>query len=372
MFILLLGLALLLWTGLLLTPWRAWRMGEALEPAPAGRAPPDLSALTVLVPARDEAGVLGRTLPALVAQGRGLQVILIDDQSTDGTPERVRALNLPGVKLVDGVPLPPGWSGKLWALEQGLAHVQSEWVLLLDADIELRPGLVEALRAKQAAQSLDFVSLMAHLRMEAFWERLLLPAFIYFFKLIYPFALSNRPGSRVAAAAGGCILVRRRTLEDIGGFAALRGALIDDCTLARLVKARGGRLWTGVTRGALSLRAYPRLQQTWDMVARTAYTQLHYSVSLLLLCTAMMGLMFLLPPAALAAGGAAARVLGGAALLAMWLSYAPTLRYYGLSAPWGLALPLVALLYLAMTWSSAWRYWRGERSRWKGRQYAAH
>lgn len=363
-------LGLSMWLALLLLPWRPWRMDETLEPL-AGAPAPRLDDLTVLVPARDEADVLGRTLPALAAQGEGHRIIVVDDESSDGTPDRVLSLGLAGVELLRGAPLPPGWSGKLWALQQAADRASSEWLLLLDADIELAPGMLAALRERAAADGLDLVSVMARLSMHGFWERLLLPAFVYFFKLIYPFGLSNRPRSRVAAAAGGCILLRRGRLQALGGFAALRGALIDDCTLARQVKASGGRTWTGVTLGAVSLRAYPRLGQTWDMVARTAYTQLRYSVTLLLLCTLLMGLAYLVPLAALLAGPAAARMLGALALAAMMASYLPTLRYYALPPGWALLLPVVALLYLGMTWTSALRYWRGERSRWKGRRYAA-
>jgi hopene-associated glycosyltransferase HpnB len=205
--------------------------------------------------------------------------------------------------------------------------------------------------------------------MENFWERLLMPAFVYFFKLLYPFALANSPDRRFAAAAGGCIMLETRLLARIGGFAAIHGALIDDCALAKKVKATGARTWLGLSRAVVSLRRYDTLADVWDMVARTAFTQLRYSVWLLALCTLAMPILFWLPPAALFASDSAVSLAAGWAVLLMAGTYAPTLRFYGRSAAWGLLKPVIAAAYLAMTWSSALRYWRGERSRWKGRVY---
>lgn len=364
------GTALALWLAVLLVPWQPWRMRETLEPAEhfAQSTGADIS---VLIPARNEADTLVRTLPALAGQGDGLTLIVVDDESTDGTRECVARMNLPGLRLIDGKPLPAGWSGKLWALEQARLVATTPLVLLLDADIELAPGMLAALRQPLDDAQRDLVSVMARLRMQSFWERLLLPAFVYFFKLIYPFALSNRLGTPIAAAAGGCVLVRRDLLDRIGGFGALRAAIIDDCTLARCVKRAGGRTWTGVTRGAVSLRAYDTLQPIWDMVARTAYTQLRYSPLLLLVCTALLVIAYVAPVLALCGSDPWATFAGLLACLAMAVGYVPTLRYYRLSPLWALALPIIATLYLAMTWSSALRYWRGERSRWKGRRYSA-
>lgn len=362
-------IAPLLWWGVLLLPWAPWRIRERLT-GDTTALPPDLSDTTAIVPARDEAATIEQVLRALVAQGRGLRVVVVDDRSGDGTAAAAQRVATPGLEVVTGQPLPRGWTGKLWALEQGRRRVTTPWTLLMDADVVLAPGALGALRARLDQEGARLGSLMVELAMEGFWERLLLPPFVYFFRLLYPFHLANAPASRVAAAAGGCILIETRVLEEIGGFHALRDALIDDCTLARRVKARGYRTWIGLTRSARSLRRYPDLGAVWGMVARTAYTQLRYSALLLLLCTAALAAAFWLPVAGLFAPLAPARYLAAAALVAMAASYLPTLRYYGLPALWVLTLPLAGTLFLAMTWTSAVRYWRGTRSQWKGRTYS--
>lgn len=354
-----------MWLGNLLQPWRSWSTRERIEPDAGAAAAADLSGITVLIPARNEAEVIGTTLAGLQAQGQGLRVVVVDDQSSDGTA-RIAA-SFPNVRVVSGKPLPAGWAGKLWALEQGKAEVATPMTLLLDADIELRPGLLAALLRFKQADGRNFVSLMADLRRTSFWDRLLLPAFVYYFKLLYPFALSNSSFRHVAAAAGGCVLVDTAALQGAGAFASLRGALIDDCTLARKVKDAGNRTWVGLSRGVVSLRPYGSLRSIHDMVARSAFTQLRYSTLLLLLVTAVFIAAYWLPLAALLLPGA--RVPAAIGLAAMMLAYWPTLRYYGMSPLWLLLAPLGASLYLAMTWSSAIRYWRGVRSRWKDRVY---
>ncbi|MEQ1600812.1 MAG: glycosyltransferase [Methylophilaceae bacterium] len=361
------------WVSLLLVPWRPWSTCERLD-ATAATPAADLSDITVLIPARDEAEVIAQTLTSLAAQGRLLNILLIDDQSTDGTAAIARAISGINLTVINGAPLTPGWSGKLWALEQGRRHIKTPLTLLLDADIALEPGLLFALREKMQTKHIQFASLMAALRMQSFWEKLLMPAFIYFFKLLYPFKLSNKPwrGSlqpRVAAAAGGCILLETRILAEMGGFGALREALIDDCTLARKVKTLGYRTWVGLTHSVISLRPYPNLQSIWQMVTRTAFTQLHYSVPLLLLCTLMMTMTFWAPVAGLLLNGYAA-IASVLALAAMLLSYIPTLRFYRLSIFWALAMPIIGTLFLAMTWASALSYYSGKRSQWKGRTYS--
>jgi hopene-associated glycosyltransferase HpnB len=277
------------------------------------------------------------------------------------------------LRVVDGRPLPSGWAGKLWALEQGLAAVDRPHVLLLDADIELAPRTVPALLAKLRERDATLVSLMAELRCETFWERLLSPAFVFFFKLLYPFARSNDPNKATAAAAGGCMLVRTDALRAIGGFAAIRGALIDDCTLAAALKRQRPPIWLGLTHSARSLRAYPVLGDFWSMVARSAFTQLRYSAWLLLLATALLIVTLLLPVAGLVVGAAAAdwrlALTAGAAWLAIAASYWPVVSFYRLPPAWAATLPLAAALFLAMTWSSAIGYWRGTRARWKARDY---
>lgn len=353
------------WIALWLVPWRPWSTRERLEAADAA-ASVRADDVTALVPARDEAALLGTTLAALRAQAADLRIVVVDDQSEDGTADVARAA---GATVVGSAPLPPGWTGKLWALEQGLQAATTPWILLVDADIELAPGTLAALRTQAEHTVASLVSLAAQPRLVTFWERLLLPAFVYFFRLLYPFALSNGPSPHVAAAAGGCILIERRVLERIGGFAALRGALIDDCTLARRAKDAGFRTWIGLTHAARSLRPAERFAQIRDMVARTAFTQLRYSVWLLIGCTAAMLLAFAAPVAGLFAPAPGVRAAAALALVASCATYVPLLRYYRLRAARAATLPVVALLFLGMTWVSAARYWRGTRSAWKGRTY---
>ena len=359
------SLPALMWVGLLLVPWRPWSTHERIEADPhAGSV--DLSEITVLIPARNEADVIGLTLAGLQSQGSGLQVVVVDDQSSDDTAQI--AASFPNTRVISGQPLPQGWAGKLWALEQGKSQVQTPITLLLDADIQLQPGLLAALLAHKRRDNRQFVSLMADLRRTSFWDRLLLPAFVYYFKLLYPFALSNSSFKHVAAAAGGCILVDTEALQRAGAFASLRNALIDDCTLARQVKNAGYRIWLGLSRDVVSLRPYGTLRSIHDMVARSAFTQLGYSTAVLLVVTVLFALSYGLPFLLLA--GAATWRLGLLALVAMMLSYLPMLRYYHMRLAWALLLPIGAVLYLGMTWSSAIRYWRGVRSRWKDRTYS--
>lgn len=361
------------WVGILAAPWRPWSTRERLEAAPVGGDPEadvgadGLAEITVLIPARNEAAVIGETLAALRDQGAGLRIIVVDDQSSDATAAIARAA---GADVVVGAPLPEGWVGKLWALEQGRRLVRSPLVLLVDADIALRPGVVRALLDRRRdGGGLQLVSLMAVLEMTSGWEKLLIPAFVYFFKLLYPFRLSNGRGRLVAAAAGGCVLVESAALERIGGFGALRHAIIDDCTLARRVKETGGRTWVGLTHGAISLRRMPTLGTIWQMVARSAFAQLRYSTVLLVACVALLALAFWVPLVAVVAGATIARWCGLVALLAMAATYVPVLRFYDRSPLWAAALPVAGTLYLAMTVSSAIRAWRGVRSSWKGRTY---
>jgi hopene-associated glycosyltransferase HpnB len=375
MMLLLVGsaLALLAWLGVLLAPHQPHRVRERLEADPA--APDDLTAVTVLIPARDEAASIGRVIAALRLQGRGLEAVVVDDQSSDDTrlaAARAAAPDL-ALRIIDGKPLPEGWAGKLWALEQGLAVVDRPYVLLLDADIELAPRLVPALLATLRERDATLVSLLAELHCETFWERLLCPAFVFFFKLLYPFAWSNDAAKTTAAAAGGCMLVRADALRQIGGFAAIRGALIDDCTLAAALKRHRAPIWLGMTHSVRSLRVYASLGDFWSMVARSAFTQLRYSTLWLLAATAAMLLTLLAAPVGLAAGLAAAEpgvaLTAAAAWLALAAAYWPVVSFYRLPAVWAATLPLAAALFLAMTWASAFGYWRGTRARWKARDY---
>jgi hopene-associated glycosyltransferase HpnB len=362
----LLGAAI--WLSILLLPWRPWSTHEALD-ASSPSADEDLSDITVLIPARNEAAMIQNTLSALQAQGHNLNIIIVDDQSTDNTAQTARDAGVQTLLVVAGQPLPPGWSGKLWALEQGRSYIRTSHTLLLDADIKPQPGIVAELKKTMREENVHLISLMAVLRMKTFWERLLMPPFVYFFKLLYPFRLSNSQSSKVAAAAGGCILLETRLLDEIGGFQSLKGELIDDCALARRVKAKGFRTWIGLTRSLNSLRPYNGLIAIWNMVARTAFTQLRYSAFALILCSVLMIASFLMPAIGLLLPSFTTKFISAVALSGMMLSYLPTLKFYKVSYWWALAMPLVGLVYLAMTWTSAFRYWLGKGSQWKGRAY---
>ncbi len=360
---------MLVWAAVLLAPWRPWSTAERLEAGVDGDD--DLSDVTAIIPARNEAGRIAGTLKALHAQGRDLQIIVVDDGSDDGTAEVIEGLALDRVRLLRAGPLPSGWTGKVWAQSQAESLLERPLLLLLDADIRLSPDLLPALKEKLVMENLALASLMAELPMKDFWERLLIPPFIFFFKLLYPFGRVGARESRVAAAAGGCVLMKRRVLEEIGGLAALRDAIIDDCTLARRVKDRGHRIWIGLTRSAVSTRRYRGLSDIWNMVARTAYTQLGYSPAMLALCTLAMAGAFVAPVLGLFANDGAQVVLSALAVAFMLSSYLPLLRFYGLNPVLCLTLPIAGVLFLAMTWTSAIRYWSGQRSAWHGRAYRA-
>ncbi|MGV8920753.1 MAG: glycosyltransferase [Pseudomonas sp.] len=356
---------LLIWVAVLLAPWRPWSTRERLEVDHPSNEGVDLCQITVLIPARNEAEVIAITLSALQAQGTGLQVLVIDDQSTDATAQL--AGSFANTRVINGQPLPAGWAGKLWALEQGQSQVLTPLTLLLDADIQLQPGMLAALLRFKQRDGRQLISVMADLQRSSFWDCLLLPAFIYYFKLLYPFALSNSRHRHVAAAAGGCVLLDTDVLQRIGAFACLRDALIDDCALARQVKDAGYRTWLGLSRDVISLRPYGTLRSIHEMVARSAFTQLGYSSGLLIVVTLLFLLSYAGPLVLLSSP--VSRPWALAAWAAMTLGYLPILRYYRMSFLWALLLPLTAAFYLGMTWSSAIGYWRGVRSCWKGRVY---
>ena len=362
--------ALLIWVTVLILPWRPWSTRERLE-ADSARAGDILDDVSVLIPARNEADVMAKTLAGLAAQGPGLDILIVDDQSSDATAEAAKNFGLAGLRVIPGASLPEGWTGKVWAQAQAQPHLNRPLVLLLDADVALSPGMIATLRRELHERRLGLISLMAALPMAGFWERALLPAFVYFFKLIYPFHLANAPSKGIAAAAGGCVLLETRALDAIGGFASLSDSIIDDCTLARRVKDAGFRTWIGLTRSVSSHRRYRGLGDIWRMVARTAFTQLRYSWLLLGLCTLLMVVSFLSPVLLSLSPEPYTRGIALGAWLAMWLSFLPTLRYYGVAPAWGLLLPFIGVLFLAMTWDSAWRFFNGERSAWRGRRYSA-
>ncbi len=377
-------LSAVVWLVLLLARDGFWRADQRLgaEPLP----PPDWPEVVVLVPARDEAGTVGRVLEAHAASsypGR-LSVILADDGSADGTgaiARRVAAQSARPARVIEAPSLASGWSGKLWALEAArraaaTAAPEARYLLLTDADIVLAPDTLTRLVTKAEAQGLALVSLMARLDARGFWGGLLIPAFVFFFQKLYPFSRINDAGCDVAGAAGGCILIRREAIEEIGGFGAIRGALIDDCALARRVKLGPPRraIWLGLAEDeAVSLRDNRRLASIWTMVARTAFTQLRHSALLLAGTVAAMALTYQAGPlAALTLPLHGDPLAAGAGALAWGMAgfaYRPTLRLYGRSAWQAAGLPLAALLYSAMTLGSAVNHWRGCGGAWKGRSY---
>ena len=379
--------AVLAWLYLVAGHGGYWRTSQRL-PRVSGEpdAWPDVVAV---VPARNEAEMLPVTLPALIGQDYpgALTVIVVDDGSSDGTGEvaaRIAAGAARPLRVISGAPPPDGerWAGKVWAMAQGLSAAgASDYVLFTDADIAWEtPDMLRRLVAAAEGDDRDLVSQMALLRTATGWERVVVPAFVYFFAQLYPFGQVNAPGSRTAAAAGGCMLVRREVLDKAGGLAPIRGALIDDVALGRLIKSQRGRTWLGLSRQVVSVRPYPGLASLWQMVARSAYTQLRYSP--VVLAGTLTGLLFLyaLPPAA-AITGLAALLAGGSgataapvtlgAGLAGWtlmsLSYLPMLRLYRLSPLRAPGLPLIALLYAAMTADSARRHYTGRGAEWRGR-----
>ncbi|NDU72754.1 glycosyltransferase [Actinomadura sp. DSM 109109] len=356
-----------------------WRTGPGLPGAPEPDGWPEVVAV---VPARDEAAVLPETLPTLLAQRYPgvFRVVLVDDGSSDGTAATAAALagGDPALTVVTAGERPDGWAGKVWAMSEGVrAAGEPAFLLFTDADIAYAPGTVERLVRAAVAGRRDLLSQMATLSTRTGWERVVVPAFVYFFAQLYPFRRVGRDGARTAAAAGGCVLVRRAVLARAGGLVRIRGALIDDVALGRLVKRAGGRCRLDLSRAVVSRRPYPRLADLWAMIVRSAYHQLRYSPVLLAGTVAGLLLLYAVPPAAAGAGLVAGPAGGGAPALALaagalaWAlmaaTYAPMLRFYGLSPLRAPALPLVALLYAAMTLDSARRHRAGRGGAWKGR-----
>ena len=376
------ALSLVVWLYLLLGRDGFWRARPRIEGETAPE-PESWPAVVAIVPARNEAAHVEEALRSLLLQDYPgeLAVVLVDDHSEDATGAIGRRLALGQARRLEVVgarPLPPGWSGKLWAVAEGLRHAARSWpkvahLLLTDADITHHPGTVARLVAKAEAERLDLTSLMVRLRCATFWERLLIPPFVFFFQKLYPFPAVNAPDRPTAAAAGGCMLVRRRALEEAGGIEAIRADLIDDVALARAIKCRpgGGRIWLGLTETTTSLRRYDHLNDVWAMVARSADTQLRHSLPRLAATLAGMGVAYLIPPLGLSLGILQGAPLLAALALAAWiamaLAYRPTASLYRLPIPWLPTLPLAAALYAAMTLDSAIQDRRGAGARWKGR-----
>jgi hopene-associated glycosyltransferase HpnB len=374
--LLLASLALAAWLYLACFHGRFWFSGPELPATPAAFA----KKVAVVVPARNEEDSIERSLRSLLAQNFAgeISVILVNDNSTDRTAAIAASLAAENNRLIvlNGAQLPSGWSGKLWAVHQGLSHPfaqAADYVLLTDADIEHAPSHIARLVAKAEADNLDLVSEMVHLHCSTFPERALIPAFVFFFQMLYPFRSAASSHSRVAAAAGGTILVARSALDRIDGVRRIRHQLIDDCALAREVKRSGGRIWLGSSRDTLSLRVYSRSSEIWNMIARTAFVQLHRSLLLLAGCILGMSLLYLLPPALALFALGSVNIVPRFAALAAWLLMAvlfqPTLRSYRSSPLWGFALPLIALFYLCATVASAYRHFAGRGGSWKARTY---
>jgi hopene-associated glycosyltransferase HpnB len=365
--------SLAVWVYLVFAHGRFWSSGPQL-PAASPVQHPDVD---IIVPARDECETIGRVIASLLAQdyaGR-LRVILVDDNSTDGTAAAAAAAaaaqpSPPEWCIVTGAAKPPGWSGKLWAVSQGVAAGRAPLILLTDADIVHDPRHLSSLVAHLTAARIDLVSEMVRLHCTSLAERALVPAFVYFFQMLYPFAKVNEPRSAVAAAAGGTVLLRRAALERAGGIEAIKGALIDDVSLARVIKPEGP-IFLGHSGLATSIRPYPHFRDLWHMIARTAFTQLRYSALLLCLTVAGLSLVWFVPLAALGLGNGAARLCGGLSLALAAASFVPTLRRYRRSLWWVLALPAIAGFYMAATIGSAVDHWRGRGARWKDRAYGA-
>jgi len=336
--------------------------------------------VVAVMPARDEAEVIGRAVASLLAHDYPgpLHLVVVDDHSSDGTAAAAldaaaKAGAAGRLTIISGEPLPPGWSGKLWAVRQGIAAAQAQgpdYLLLTDADIVHAPNNLGALVARAEKGGYDLVSLMVRLNCRTMWERLLIPAFVFFFFMLYPPRWVTAPRRRTAAAAGGCMLIRRATLDAVGGVDSIRHEIIDDCALARRVKAQG-RVWLGAARDTVSIREYRSWRPLWDMIARCAFAQLGYSAAALIGMVVALTLIFVMPPLLLLSGSPSGMALGAAAWLAMSLAYLPMLRFYRCPVMLAPLLPLIALFYTAATVGSAIQFWRGRGGQWKGRYQAA-
>ncbi|BAT51404.1 Glycosyl transferase, family 2 [Nostoc sp. NIES-3756] len=390
-------LSLVIWLGLLTLRGQFWRSDQKLEVEEIQLK--SLPKICAVVPARNEADVIPMSLRSLLLQDYpgDFHIFLVDDQSTDGTAAFAEGVahavdKAQQLHIVSGESLPLGWSGKLWAMEQGICKAKTlapDYFFLTDADIEHDVSNLTRLVAKALQEDLDLASVMVKLRCESFWEKFLIPAFVFFFQKLYPFRWVNNPKNKTAAAAGGCILIRASALEQIGGIQVIRQTLIDDCTLAQVVKGTGNnskfknspsspptpsrKIWLGLSSSTRSLRQYQSLQTIWDMVARTAYTQLNYSPWLLLGTVVAMTLIYLIPPVGTIIGALMSNwgiaLIGLAAWLLMSLAYFPTIRFYKLSPLLAFSLPAIAFLYTLMTIDSALRHWQGRGGAWKGRVY---
>jgi hopene-associated glycosyltransferase HpnB len=373
------SMVLAIWLYLMAGRGAFWLARERDDGPAMGRGPwPTIAAL---IPARDEAQSIGETVTSLLRQDYpgSLAVIVIDDESRDGTAQVARdaAAALGATRrfaVLSGRALPSGWTGKLWAQYQGVELAEAmpqppAYLLFTDADIVYDADAVRRLVGRARSGGYVLTSLMAKLRCVSPAERMFVPAFIFFFQMLYPFAFANNPRRATAAAAGGCMLVRLDALRAAGGMAAIRGALIDDCALAKTLKAHGP-IWIGLTERVRSIRAYPAVGDIRRMVSRTAYAQLRYSPLLLAVTVLSLTVTYLAPVALAVFAGGLARFFGAAAWLLMAVAFQPTLLFYGVSWGWGLALPAIAAVYMAFTVDSAYQHARGRGGMWKGRAQA--
>jgi hopene-associated glycosyltransferase HpnB len=355
-----------------------WR----IRPVDCGKIPalPEWPSVVAIIPARNEEETIGRAVTSLIHQdypGR-LNVIVVDDESEDSTASLAAQVAADyraedRLRVERASARPQGWTGKLWALHAGVASSEREtpnFFWFTDADITHAPDTLRRLVAQAKQHNLDLASLMVLLRAKTFPERALIPAFLYFFLMLYPPRWIADEELRTAGAAGGCVLLKREAFARIGGFEAIRGEVIDDCALAKAVKNSRGRVWMGTTRRSESLREYRTFAEIRDLIARTAFTQLRYSSFLLAGTVLAMILTYVAPVALLFSHDFSARILGGTAWALMPISFAPTIRYYRLSPTWVPFLPLAALFYTYATCVSAARFWLGHGGQWKGRAQA--
>lgn len=365
-------LPLAIWVFLLLGRgmfWLARDRDDRNEPV----EPQNWPSVTAVVPARNEADVIAQSIGSLIAQDYPgtFHIVLVDDQSNDGTAAIARALSSNRrLTILDGSSRPQGWTGKLWAVRQGIAQAgASDYLWLTDADIAHSTGNLRKLIARAESGEIVLVSLMAKLHCKTFAEKLMIPAFVFFFDMLFPFALVNRPKSQIAAAAGGCMLVKREAFERAGNIDAIKHEIIDDCALGRAMKKQGP-IWLGLTNRAASIRPYERLGEIRRMIARSAYAQLDYSPVQLAGTVLGMSVLFIVPPVAAIFATGIAQIAGALAWAAMVIAFQPMLRFYKLSPLWGIALPAIGVLYTAFTFDSAIQFWRGKGGMWKGRAQA--
>ena len=376
------ALACAAWVYLLLMRGGFWRAAERddvseIAPSRSARWP----RVVAVMPARDEAEVIATSVTSLLRQDYPgeFEIVVVDDHSTDGTAARARAaatavdrgVSTRPLTVLSAPQLPGDWTGKLWAMNCGASYVDEsseppDFVLFTDADISYAPDAVTTLVTRAQRDGLVLTSLMARLHCESLSERALIPSFIFFFRMLYPFAWVNRPEHPTAAAAGGCMLVLHQALRDAGGLAKVRGELIDDCALGRLMKAQGP-IWLGLTNRARSLRAFRSFAEVRPMISRSAYAQLHYSPWLLIGTVLAIAVTCLAPPLLVLGTTGTPRWLAAATWALMAFALQPTLRFYGVSRWWGPMMPAIAGTYLVFTLDSALRHWRGEGGSWKGR-----